>query len=559
MTIVIDLCIIILKIPIKIPKMHKRLTTKPLILLILDGWGYSSKYHGNAVKQAYTPNLDFLWHHYPNALLNASGEHVGLPEEQMGNSEVGHTTIGSGRVINQELVRIGKAIKTGNFFKHQLLQATYKQINSTKNKIHLVGLCSDGGVHSHIKHLLALIQISKQYKNLETCIHIITDGRDTEPQNAQKFINQIQEHINSTSNINICTISGRYYSMDRDCRWSRTEKAYNCLTQNIINHNYFQDIQSFLKDSYKKRIYDEFILPTRVYYGAIDEGDCIIFFNFRPDRMRQLVQSFCMTSFKNFKIKSFSKLNIITFTTYDSTLSLPVVFPKINQNNFLGQIVSENGLKQLRIAETEKYAHVTYFFNGGREEPFSGENRLLIASPSTDLYDKTPEMSAHAITDKIIEAIKHNTYDIIIANYANPDMIGHTGNFSATQKSIEIVDKYLATLLNVVKNYEITIMITADHGNAEEMFDRHNQPCKSHTNNLVPLILIPDTLASLMLYNHYRARPIGSLADIAPTILDLLDIDIPSEMNGKSLIKKLFNPIKTILTGSSFSGDNYLK
>ena len=513
-------------------------TKQPLILIILDGWGHSHKYHGNAIKQAYTPNLDFLWHHYPKALLHASGEHVGLPENQMGNSEVGHTTIGAGRIINQELVRISKAIEVGDFFNNQILRNAYKKTSITNHRMHLIGLCSDGGVHSHIKHLFALIEMSKQYRNMETCIHFICDGRDTEPANAQKFINQIKERIDNIDNINICTISGRYYSMDRDCRWSRTEKTYKCLLEDKVNQAYFQDANKLIQDSYRDKIYDEFIFPARIHSGTINNGDTVIFFNFRPDRMRQLAQAFCNDSFKSFKVKQLYDLKIITFTTYDNSLNIPIVFPAISQNNFLGQIISKNKLKQLRLGETEKYAHVTYFFNGGREEPFSGENRFLIASPSVDLYDSTPEMSAWVITKHLIEAINQNIYQLIIVNYANPDMVGHTGNFSATKKSIETVDQCIGKVFNIIKNNKINIIITADHGNAEKMLDGHNQPCKSHTNNLVPLILISNTKESLIPDKQCNAiKSVGSLADIAPTVLHMLNLDIPKEMNGQTLIK----------------------
>lgn len=515
-------------------------TIKPLILLILDGWGHSHKYHGNAIKQAYTPNLDYLWYHCPRTLLHTSGEHVGLPKGQMGNSEVGHTTIGAGRVINQELLRISKAIETGKFFNNQVLKNIYEKTSLANQKIHLIGLCSDGGVHSHIKHLFALIEMSKQYSKLETCIHFISDGRDTKPASAQKFINQLKERIDNISNINICTISGRYYGMDRDCRWNRTEKTYKCLINNQIDQTYFQNIQKLIQDSYKNNIYDEFILPTRIYHGTINNGDSIIFFNFRPDRARQLAQAFCSNSFSSFKTKKIHNLSVATFTTYSSSLNTAIVFPKIIHNNFLGQIISENQLKQLRLAETEKYAHVTYFFNGGREEPFSGENRFLVTSPSVNLYDSTPEMSAWTITNRLIEAINQDVYQLIIVNYANPDMLGHTGNFSATKKSIEIMDQCLAKLLKTTKNKEVSIIITADHGNAEEMLDTYNQTCKSHTNNLVPLIFIPNT-KKISVFNKScsRPEPLGSLADIAPTILHMLNINIPKEMSGQSLIDNM--------------------
>nr|YP_007878317.1 phosphoglycerate mutase [Calliarthron tuberculosum]AGA63928.1 phosphoglycerate mutase [Calliarthron tuberculosum] len=515
---------------------------KPIILLILDGLGYNHKYHGNAIKQAYTPNLDFLWHHYPKTLIHASGEYVGLPKGQMGNSEVGHTTIGAGRIINQALVKINKSIETGAFFNNINLSNIYTTINNTTNKIHLIGLCSDGGVHSHINHLFALIEISKKYKDLQTCIHIITDGRDTKPNNAQTFINQVETFIKDSLNIKISTVSGRYYSMDRDCRWNRTEEAYLCLTNdNNIQPKYFNKSHKLINHNYNQEIYDEFIKPTRINYGKIEEGDGIIFFNFRPDRMRQLVQAFVKPYFKGFKVHKFAKLNIATFSTYDSTLNLPVIFPKIAQNNFLGKIISDNGLKQFRLAETEKYAHVTYFFNGGREEPFPGEDRQLIQSPQVDIYDSTPEMSAEQITEKLIQALKKNIYHLLIVNYANPDMLGHTGNFLATKKAIELLDKNLNKLLYQAKQHNAILIITADHGNAEKMLDKKNQPCKSHTNNLVPFIIVNNQNIYLQNKNNNKTlKPIGSLADIAPSILNLLKIDIPKDMDGQSLINDIY-------------------
>lgn len=523
--------------------MINQLNSNPILLIILDGWGNHSKYHGNAIKQASTPTLDLLWHNYPKTLLNASEHHVGLPKGQMGNSEVGHTTIGAGRTINQALVRISKSIKNGKFFTNPTLHKIYKITALTKKKIHLIGLCSNGGVHSHINHLLALMQINEQYQDLQICLHIITDGRDTEPQSAIKFIKTILEYSNKFKNITVCTISGRYYSMDRDCRWSRTEKAYNCLINNNIETKYNNDILKVINDNYKQNIYDEFIIPTRINKGKIEDGDGIIFFNFRPDRMRQLVQAIFNKSFEGFKTKKFHDINIATFTTYDSKLNLPIVFDKIPKNNFLGQIISEEGQKQFRIAETEKYAHVTYFFNGGREEPFPGEDRELIPSPQVETYDCTPEMSAQKITNKLIETLKTNKYKLIVSNYANPDMIGHTGNLKATKDAIEIVDKCLNYLLKNTINQKLTIIITSDHGNADIMLDENNKICKSHTKNLVPLIIVNQNHKShqIQIKQTSNLQNTQSLADIAPTILELLNIKIPNDMDGKSLIQEQDN------------------
>ena len=508
-------------------------TNYPVILAILDGWGYCQNKHGNAIKSAQTSTIDFLWQVYPHTLIEASGEKVGLPKNQMGNSEVGHMTIGAGRTIDQELVKISKNIENKKFFYNKLLKKIYANTYKEKKKLHLIGLCSNGGVHSHINHLFGLIKIGKNYSNLEICIHVITDGRDTEPKNAQKFIQDILLYIKNNAKINICTISGRYYSMDRDCRWTRTEKTYKTLTSNDITLENFNNPLYVITKSYKKRIYDEFIPPTRIKNGKIESGDSIIFFNFRPDRIRQLLQSFGKNNFKGFTRKNIQNLNLATFTNYDSTLDLSVIFPSHKEENFLAQVISDNSLKQFRIAETEKYAHITYFLNGGIEEPFPGEDRELVPSPKVDNYEVTPEMSAQKITNSLIKAINKNIYKVLIVNYANPDMIGHTGNFNATIKAIEITDHCINQLLNAVKKVKGTLIITADHGNAEQMLDEYNEPCKSHTLNLVPFILVNNQTKSnieLNLHTH------GSLADIAPTVLDLLKIKKPKEMKGKSLI-----------------------
>nr|QCI06673.1 Phosphoglycerate mutase [Gayliella sp.] len=508
----------------------------PIILTILDGWGYSETSKGNAIHLAETPTIDQLWNKYPRTLLNASGESVGLPNNQMGNSEVGHTTIGAGRIINQDLVKISKSIDNQEFFLNPIIKNTYQHALEFNSKIHLIGLCSNGGVHSHISHLEALIDISKTY-NIETCLHLILDGRDTGAKEAKIFIEQINNKIAHYNNINICTISGRYYSMDRDCRWSRTEKAYVTLTENINIDT--DNIIKIIEKYYKQDISDEFIPPTRVGIGNISNDDSIIFFNFRPDRTRQLLHCFAKPNFKGFHKQNINNLMISTFTEYDCTLSIPIIFPPTIKNNFLGQVISDHKFKQLRIAETEKYAHVTYFFNGGIEEPFPGENRILIPSPKVETYDLKPDMSAYELTDKIIEAIKTDTYDFIVINYANPDMIGHTGNFEATIESIEVIDKCIKQLVETIDETHHTLIITADHGNADCMLTNDNKPCKSHSLNPVPFILVNPTIN-----NKQILKKNGSLADIAPTILDLLNINIPQEMNGQSLLIK--NNIITI-------------
>lgn len=506
----------------------------PIVLTILDGWGYSKEITGNAIKLAKTPTIDAIWQQFPISLLNASGEDVGLPKNQMGNSEVGHTTIGAGRTINQDLVRIQKSIDKKDFFTNPIINKICKSVSTRGSKLHIIGLCSDGGVHSHINHLKALIQIVKDYE-YNICLHLITDGRDTKAKIAIKFLNDIHNEIKDYTNISICTISGRYYSMDRDCRWSRVEKAYKILTDisNIKEKINYQDV---VQEYYNNNISDEFIPPTRINSGSICDNDGVVFFNFRPDRIRQLVQCLAKPNFKGFSTKQINNLIFATFTEYDPKLKLPIIFPPGNYNNFLGEIISKNNFKQLRLSETEKYAHVTYFFNGGKEEPFPGEDRELIPSPKVDTYDTKPEMSARQITDSLINAIDKNLYQLIIVNYANPDMVGHTGNLAATIQAIEIVDQCIERVVEKIQNTEYSLIITADHGNADYMIDKNNQECKSHSTNPVPFILVNNhnTDSNLL-------RQKGDLSDIAPTILDLLKIDIPTEMNGKSLINKYYS------------------
>nr|YP_009732445.1 phosphoglycerate mutase [Gracilaria textorii]QHS70862.1 phosphoglycerate mutase [Gracilaria textorii] len=504
---------------------------KPIILTILDGWGYSETTKGNAIQLADTPTIDKLWANYPHTLLNASGQDVGLPKGQMGNSEVGHTAIGAGRIINQDLVRISKSIEDQSFFNNKTIANICEQIKNDNTKLHLIGLCSNGGVHSHIKHLFALIDIIQKY-NIEVCIHAITDGRDTSPYKSKIFIEEICKYIKELQNINICTLSGRYYSMDRDCRWSRTEKSYKVLLDDHLEYR----IDAILKinEYYNQNISDEFIPPTRLHKGNIENNDGIIFFNFRPDRMRQLLHSFTKSAFKGFNTKKFKSLEIVTLTQYDPSLNIKTAFPPQKNINFIGQIISNHGLKQLRLAETEKYAHVTYFFNGGIEEPFPGEDRQLIPSPQVETYDLCPEMSAEELTTSAINAINKNIYSLIVINYANPDMVGHTGDLAATIQAVNIIDKCIKKIWITSQSMNYTLIITADHGNADHMLDESNQPCTSHSTNPVPFILAKSSNQSDIYKNNLRNN--GNLADIAPTILDLFNLESPPEMNGKSLL-----------------------
>lgn len=513
----------------------------PIILVIIDGWGYTKSQIGNALQIAYTPTINTLFKIYPVTFLNASSTDVGLPKNQVGNSEIGHTCIGSGRLIAQDLVRINESIQNRNFFLNKTLNHVYTIIKNKRTKIHLIGLCSDGGVHSHIDHLIALIKFFSQHKDLNVCIHFISDGRDTSPYEAIKFIDQIQQYTQFNSLIKVCTISGRYYSMDRDCRWNRTEAFYNILTEKSSSTKVI-DIYEIINKFYDENISDEFIVPTRINPGTIEENDGIIFFNFRPDRMRQIIQAFVKHNFKGFTRKKINSLTLATFTKYDSTLQVPTIFTPIISNNCLGEILAQNHLKQLRIAETEKYAHVTYFFNGGTENPFSGEDRELIPSPKVKTYDQSPNMSSTQITESIIKALDHNLYDLIVVNYANLDMVGHTGNFKATIQAIETIDASIAKLIEETSKHNGILLITADHGNAEKMIDKNNIPHKSHTTNPVPFILIESENNQIIGHGgKVKLKNTGTLSDIAPTILDILQINKPIEMTGTTLIKKVLH------------------
>jgi len=419
----------------------------PVVLAILDGWGYREEVTDNAIKVANTPIMDSLWHAYPNTLISASGSDVGLPDGQMGNSEVGHLTIGSGRIIQQELVRISNVVKNDQLaFVNELteLADSLKKNNST---LHITGLCSDGGVHSHIDHLLGVIKWASDNHIKKVAIHIITDGRDTPAKSASKYINQIESCIKKFNTGEIASICGRYWIMDRNLLWDRTEKAYTNLTDPDIQVVKISP-QDYIEKSYEKNITDEFIEPIRISEKYLEDGDSLICFNFRPDRARQIIKSLTEKNFTDFKRENFPNLDLITFTQYDPSFPVKVAFPPESLNNFIGQIVSESGLKQYRTAETEKYPHVTYFFNGGVEIPLPGEERHLIPSPRVATYDMEPEMSAAELTISCSKAIKSGNYAFVVINFANPDMVGHTGNMDATIKAIEKVDKCVGQIVN---------------------------------------------------------------------------------------------------------------
>ena len=511
----------------------------PVVLAILDGWGHREDISDNAIKSASTPIMDSLWHGYPHTLINASGSHVGLPNGQMGNSEVGHLTIGSGRIIQQELVRISNIVKNNQLGLVNELNDLADSLKKKNSTLHITGLCSDGGVHSHIDHLLGLIKWASENGIKKVAIHVITDGRDTPAKSATKYLNQIQSCIKKYNVGEIASICGRYWIMDRNLLWDRTEKAYTNLTDPNIKKTNISP-QYYMKKSYDKNITDEFIEPIRMSENYLKDGDSLICFNFRPDRARQLIKSLSEMAFTEFKRKFFPNLDIVTFTQYDINFPVKVAFPPESLNNFIGQIVSENGLKQYRTAETEKYPHVTYFFNGGVEIPLPGEERHLIPSPRVATYDMEPEMSAEELTISCSKAIKSGKYAFVVINFANPDMVGHTGNMDATIKAIETVDKCLGQIVNATGEMGGSILITADHGNAEMMKGPTGEPWTAHTTNKVPLIIIEGEKRKIPnMGNEIYLRDNAGLADIAPTLLQLLNLPIPKEMTGKSLIKEV--------------------
>jgi 2,3-bisphosphoglycerate-independent phosphoglycerate mutase len=508
----------------------------PLVLVILDGWGYREEKDGNAIAAASTPVMDSLWSAYPRTLIQASGKDVGLPKGQMGNSEVGHLNIGAGRVVPQELVRISDAVEDRSLMANLALIKTIDAVKAAGTKLHLIGLCSDGGVHSHIDHLIGLLEMAKAQDVKDVCIHVVTDGRDTQPNSGVGYVCKLQHHIDRIGVGRIVTVSGRYYVMDRDRRWDRVQKAYEVLTSD--NHIDERSPIDLLETAYAQEVTDEFIPPTRIAHGAIEPNDGIICFNFRPDRSREITQALMSPDFTGFERSQITPLHYATFTQYDASLPLAVAFLPQNLDNMLGQVIAEQGLKQFRTAETEKYAHVTYFFDGGQEDPSTGDERTLVNSPMVATYDQSPAMSAREVTDVAIAAVNKRIYSLVVINYANPDMVGHTGNYDAALKAISFVDKCLGELIVSVTKAGGTAIITADHGNAEQMWDEYHNPWTAHTTNPVPLIIVEGE--GLKISGHggeVKLRDHGRLADIAPTILDILQIPKPPEMTGESLLE----------------------
>lgn len=510
----------------------------PVVLVILDGWGYREATDGNAIAAAKTPVMDSLWAAYPHTLIRTSGKAVGLPEGQMGNSEVGHLNIGAGRVVPQELVRISDAVEDGTLRDNKALLQVCQDVKNRGSKLHLVGLCSDGGVHSHIDHLLGLLDFAKSQELSNVCIHAITDGRDTQPMDGVKAIQKIEDHIQKIGVGRIVTISGRYYAMDRDRRWDRVQQAYQVMTQDGMGDG--RSAIEVLKASYTSNLTDEFVLPTRIDTGAVEAGDGIIFFNFRPDRARQLTQALVDPNFKGFEREQIHSLAFATFTQYDPSFPVLVAFEPQNLNNILGGVIAQHGLRQFRTAETEKYAHVTYFFNGGLELPFEGEDRELVQSPMVPTYDRAPAMSAAEVTDVAVRAIEKRIYSLVVINYANTDMVGHTGNIEASVQAVETVDRCLGRLIESINKAGGTALITADHGNAEYMRDEAGNPWTAHTTNPVPFILVEGEGLKIPGYGTEVALSSdGRLADLAPTILEILKLPQPPEMTGHSLLQPI--------------------
>lgn len=508
----------------------------PTMLMILDGFGCSGKKQGNAILNAHKPNIDKLFSRYPHTMLGASGLDVGLPEGQMGNSEVGHLNIGAGRIVYQELTRITKSINDGLFFDNAVLNQAIENAKKNNSALHLFGLVSDGGVHSHLSHLYALIDLAARKGMHNVYIHAFLDGRDVPPRSAMTYIESLENHINRAGIGKIATISGRYYAMDRDNRWERVRLAYDAMTVGVGETA--GTPAEAIENAYKRNENDEFVKPTVILDGnkpaaLVRENDSIIMFNFRPDRAREITRAFADPEFGGFeRTQSYSDIHYVCFTQYDAEMpNVNIAFPPQSLKNTLGEYLSDLGLRQLRIAETEKYAHVTFFFNGGVEEPNPNEDRILIPSPKVATYDLKPEMSAYEVAEKAVEEINKDKYDIIILNFANPDMVGHTGIMDAAVKAVEAIDSCIGKITEAIISKGGNLLLTADHGNADEMIDASGNPITAHSKNKVPFLIMSDQNLSL--------KDGGILADIAPTLLDLIGIPIPEEMTGKSLIKRL--------------------
>lgn len=496
---------------------------KPIVLTILDGYGLSDAKTGNAIELADNKVFNMLWDKYPHTKLVSSGQDAGLPKS-MGNSEVGHMNIGAGRIVYQPLERINKSILDGSLVHNKEIIEIIKHTKNNNSKLHLIGLISDGGVHSHINHLLALLDICNKYDVKKLYLHLFTDGRDVSPKSAYKYIKIVEDKLKEINIGSISTIGGRYYGMDRDNNYDRLQKSYNAIVKGIGPKE--EDIEEFINNSYKNNITDEFLIPTIFNKeGNIGENDGVIGFNFRKDRIRELFTALTNRDFEEIPTIKFSNLKVVTMYPVVSSVKAPHIFDDPHLDNSLGEFIAKKGLRQLRIAETEKYAHVTFFFDGGKEVDFENEEKILIPSPKVKTYDLKPEMSAPIITEELLKRI--TDFDLVILNFANGDMLGHTGVLSAAIKGIEIIDQCLEKIYKKVKEIDGIMVITADHGNCEKMLDEQENVITSHTTNLVPLIITEDNLNLIP----------GKLSDIAPTIIDLMNLEKPKEMTGNSLIK----------------------
>lgn len=509
------------------------MSDKLVVLCILDGWGLTNDTKYSAIAKANTPFYDSLIKNYPNTELEASGLSVGLPDGQMGNSEVGHTTIGSGRVIFQDLPKITKIVEDGKIQDNAVLSNIIKKLKENNGNLHLLGLFSDGGVHSHINHIIAVAKVAAD-AGINVLMHCFLDGRDTPQMSALNYLDKFNKETKNYKNIKIATLSGRYYAMDRDKNWDRTSKAYDVIVNGSGKNSIFNPVEA-VENSYKVGKTDEFLEPVAIGdYSGMKDDDAFIFCNFRADRARQLSQALGQTDFNMFernKVINFSSMVQFTEYSVEHSKYLKTMFPNEQITESLGEIISKQNLKQLRIAETEKYAHVTFFFNGGIEKEFEGEDRILVKSPAVATYDLKPEMSCLEVNEKLINSIKSKKYNLIVVNFANPDMVGHTGNMEAAIKAVEVIDKQLEKLVKAVKGVDGTIFITADHGNIEKMFDEiKNQPCTTHTTNRVPFIVVKNDVSDINLAKQ------GALADIAPTILKEFGLKKPEVMSGNSLI-----------------------
>jgi 2,3-bisphosphoglycerate-independent phosphoglycerate mutase len=511
------------------------MSKSPVALIILDGFALRGERMGNAVAQSKKPNFDRFWNSYPHAQLTASGEAVGLPEGQMGNSEVGHLNIGAGRIVYQSLTRVNVSIREGEFERNETFLNAINHVKEKGTDLHLFGLLSDGGVHSHIQHLFALLKLAAQEGVKNVYVHAFLDGRDVAPQSAGDFIKQAEEKMKEYGVGQFATISGRYYSMDRDKRWERVEKSYRAMVYG--EGPSYSSAMDVVKDSYNNGIFDEFVLPSVLKkengepVATISNDDAVIFYNFRPDRAIQISNTFTNKDFRSFDRGGNhpQNLNFVCLTHFSETVDGYVAFAPTNLDNTLGEVLAQNKLSQLRIAETEKYPHVTFFMSGGREAEFPGEKRILINSPKVATYDLQPEMSAYEVTDALVKEIEEDNFDAIILNYANPDMVGHSGMLEPTIKAIETVDECLGRVVDLIIKKGGTAIITADHGNADEVVTLEGNPMTAHTTNPVPVIVTKEGV---------ELREDGILGDLAPTMLELLKVAQPAEMTGKTLLKK---------------------